>query len=469
MAMAGTVIFRVAVPAITGALALLGAPVLSDPADPVEAAFVALGPDGNPTARVITRAGQCPTIALDGKDVRMQSRAAPSTEPLRPTASTPALSKPSTFPVRVCDLAVPKGATSVALNGRQLPLPPRHIDRIVVIGDTGCRLKAKDDAWQACNDPEQYPFARIAARAAAWKPDLVVHVGDYLYRENPCPDGQAGCAGSPWGYGWDAWDADFFKPASPLLAAAPWTFVRGNHENCVRAGQGWWRLLDPRPLIAGRDCNDPVNDVTGDYSLPYAVPLGDGAQIIVMDLSHAGTDKIGPADPRNAQIRQTARMIGKMSAGKTFTFAADHYPFFGVTAEAGRDGKVELHAGNEALDPLFGAENAHIMPKGIDVLLAGHIHVWEQADFAGRQPSQFVAGFSGTQEDTVPLPHTLPASVIPAPATPVHRFDAIVASFGFMTLERTGRKSWRATVFDTDGHQLRECRIKGRHSRCRPG
>ena len=69
-------------------------------------------------------------------------------------------------------------------------------------------------------------------------PDLVVHVGDYHYRENACPAGDAGCSTSPWGYGWDAWDADFFTPAKRLLAVAPWIVVRGNHESCDRAGQG---------------------------------------------------------------------------------------------------------------------------------------------------------------------------------------------------------------------------------------
>ncbi len=62
------------------------------------------------------------------------------------------------------------------------------------------------------------------------------------------------CAGSPWGYGWDAWNADFFTPAAPLLAAAPWAAVRGNHESCARAGQGWWRFLDGHAAV-GRNAD----------------------------------------------------------------------------------------------------------------------------------------------------------------------------------------------------------------------
>lgn len=431
-----------------------------------EAAYVVLGEGGRPVARVLTRAAACPAILIDGRAVPMRLRAAPGTEALRPTQSAPALSKPSAFSVRACERALPRQARHVSVQGKALPLPPRRMTRIVVIGDTGCRLKAKDDAWQACADPAAYPFARVAAAAAAWKPDLVVHVGDYLYRENPCPEGQAGCAGSPWGYGWDAWNADFFAPARPLLAAAPWVVVRGNHESCSRGGQGWWRLLDPRPLLAGRDCNDPADDARGDVSPAYAVPLGGGAQIVVMDLSAAGTKKLKPDDPRIPVYRDTARALARYAAGKRFTFATDHYPFFGVGADAGKNGAVKLHAGSKALQPAFAQVDPAILPKGVDALLAGHIHLWQQVDFGGREPSQFVAGFSGTQEDIVPLPETLPDGVEPAPGVPVRGFAAIVASFGFMTLERTGPRRWRALVHDERGAIIRRCRIDGRRSSC---
>jgi len=77
-------------------------------------------------------------------------------------------------------------------------------------------------------------------------------------------------------------------PAAPLLAAAPWLLVRGNHESCDRAGQGWWRFLDPRPLERGRDCNLAVEDDVGDFSEPYTVPLGTDWQWIVFDSSKVG-------------------------------------------------------------------------------------------------------------------------------------------------------------------------------------
>lgn len=432
------------------------------------AAWVVLGPGGEAIARVATDDTACPAIMIDGHARPMQLRAAPGTEPLRPSASKPRLTKPAAFPVRVCEVLLPAGTREANVDGRVLPVPRPSVTRIVVIGDTGCRLKAADDAFQACNDPAAYPFARIARAAAAWKPDLVIHVGDYLYRENPCPAEQAGCKGSPWGYGWDAWDADFFEPGAPLLGAAPWVVVRGNHENCDRAGQGWWRLVDPRPLLAGRDCNNPADDARGDWSPAYAVPLGEGAQVVVMDLSKAGSKPFQPGDPRIAQYAATWGALDAYARGATFTFAADHYPPLGVGGSIDA-GKVQLFAGNPAIAGAFGAVDSAVMPTGVDVLLSGHIHAWEQADFGGGQPSQFVAGFSGTQEDAAPLPPELPRALTPLAGTAIARFASVIGKFGFMTLVHTGTRSWEGKVHAIDGKIMLDCRIEGRRSSCAPG
>jgi hypothetical protein len=437
----------------------------TQPADPLVSAYVVLGPGGEPVVRAITTADACPAVTVDGVRRPMRVRAAPETLPLRPTASTLANSKPSAFPALTCEAQLPARAKAASVAGQPLPLPKANARRIVVIGDTGCRLKASDKAYQACNDPAAYPFAKVAARAAAWKPDLVVHVGDQVYRENPCVEGHDGCAGSPWGYGLDAWRADFLDPARPLLKAAPWVITRGNHENCARAGQGWWRLMDPRPLQPGRDCIDPANDVTGDYSPPYAVPLGGGAQIVNMDLSHAGDRALSPDDPRIAQFRETYDALAVFAPGARQTFALDHYPILGISAGQ-KDGVVTLRPGNQAIQSAFGADGRPMLPKGVDVLLAGHVHLWEQVSFAKDFPSQFIAGFSGTQEDIVPLPAKVPAGMQPAPGAQVERFSSWIDGFGWMTLERGKGLRWKVTVWSAEGQVMNRCLIVGRTSKC---
>jgi len=427
------------------------------------ATFVTVGDNGAPMVRVITGAASCPPIVVDGQKRDMTVRAPAATVPLRKTASSPALSKPSAFPVLTCEATLPPGTSRASVDGQALAPPPPVVNRIVVIGDTGCRIKGK--TTQDCG-PAGYPFAAIAARAAGWKPDLVLHVGDYLYRENPCPEGNKGCAGSPWGYGWDAWDADFFTPAAPLLRAAPWVFVRGNHENCNRAGQGWWRFMAPFPLLSGRTCDDPDQDATSDDSPVYAVPLGGGAQIVVMDL--ANTNEFQPLDPSSAKAAPVAaayRALDTLSKNAAFTIATTHKPILGFSAEE-RNGTIWLRQGNIAVQSVFASINPGLMPPKVDVIFSGHYHAWEQVSFASDHPSQFIAGFSGTQEDILPLPETLAPGQTPAPGAIPGHFSYWIDGFGYMTLERRDTTHWDAKVWNVKGELVNHCTIDGRHSVC---
>src|SRR5271163_4964195 len=170
--------------------------------------WVQLGPDGSSSVRAITE-DACPSVLFDGTAVPMSVRA-------EPAQSFGGVKPAQQFQVRSCEVVVPAGAIAATLDGKPLPLPRPNPQRIVVFGDTGCRLLTGDPT-QECNDPKAWPFPTIAAAAAATRPDLVIHVGDYEYRETACPAGNAGCAGSPYGYGWDAWNVDFFAPAAPLM------------------------------------------------------------------------------------------------------------------------------------------------------------------------------------------------------------------------------------------------------------
>ena len=199
--------------------------------------WVEFASDGSLSVRSIAAAGAaCPAITADGAAVVARPRAAPN----------------SVFPVQVCEAGVPARTAGLTAGGATLPALPAQVNRIVVIGDTGCRVEGR--SVQDCNDPVAWPFAAIARAAAVRRPDLVIHVGDYYYREGACPAGRSGCAGTPHGDAWPTWQADFFQPAMPLLAAAPWVMVRGNHEACRRGGVGWFRLLDPGAPRA--DCVD---------------------------------------------------------------------------------------------------------------------------------------------------------------------------------------------------------------------
>ena len=431
-------------------------------------AYVVLGDEGRAVARVITSEPVCPAIELDGVKTSMDVRAAPATIPPRPTLSPPGQSKPSAFPVLTCEKAIPAGVARAAVLDYALPLPVAHPRRIVVIGDTGCRTKSGANIFQACNDRALWPFPQVASAAADADPDLVIHVGDYHYRENACPAGNAGCAGSPWGYGWDTWEADVFAPAAKLFAAAPWIVVRGNHESCNRAGQGWWRFLDPRPLAPHRDCNVAADDSMGDYSDPYAVPYGSGTdadtQFVVFDSSLVGVAPLAASDPMYIRYRAQFEAAFALAARRPNAFFINHHP---ILAFAPHPAQPQApYPGNGALQSvLSGLQPTTLFPPNVQALLSGHVHLFEVVTFSTPQPPQFVTGNGGDWIDT-PLPIPLPPGTTPAKGAVV---AGIVASnrFGFMTIERDGAR-WRMVAHDVRGAPMATCTLSERRAACDP-
>ncbi|MFS2136887.1 metallophosphoesterase [Duganella sp. Dugasp56] len=451
-------------PALALASLLAGCATAVQPPD--FSSFVVMGDNGAAVARVLVAAPACPDIVIDGRPLAMAVRAPAATIALRSTPSAPADSRPASFPLLTCEAPLPAGGQGATVLGRALPLPKAEPQRIVVIGDTGCRLQKSSASYQACNDGAAYPFAAVAAQAAAWRPDLVIHVGDYHYRENACPDGDVGCAGSPWGYGWDAWNADFFAPGAALLRAAPWIMARGNHESCPRGGQGYWRFLDPRPLLAGRDCNADADDAVGNYSDPYAVMIGQSTQLIVMDTAATTWKGLKPGDLGYDKYRELYRKVDALSRQAPHNIGITHHPLLGMGADRKGDGPIVLLTGDAGLQQAFGSLNPQLLPAAIQTMLSGHVHLWEQVSFSSGHPSQLISGFSGTAEDIVPLPERLPAGATPAPGAVVDSFSSWVDGFGFMTMERRGAEQWEVLVHDLQGKVRNRCRIDGRRSSC---
>jgi hypothetical protein len=464
----------------SGAANAPATPPAATPADPatasanIQAAWVEIGDGNQAIARVITRYvptadagpnGACPLLTINGTASRMTLRVAPATAPLRTTASAPADSKPSEFPVSVCEATLPAAATSAAIGTQALPLPKATPQRIVVLADTGCRLKKADNAWQACSDTEAWPLASLAATAAGFNPDLVLHIGDYHYRENACPPDIAGCQGSPWGYGWDTWQADLFKPAAPLLAKAPWVVVRGNHEECARAGQGWARFLDTRPYDATRSCDDPANDAAGNYADPYAVSLGGGSQVIVFDSAKAGKTALATNDPQFIAYQKQFQTVATLAAkpGMTTTIFTNHHPILGFAPVAG----ANPAPGNLALQSVMSNLNAQAYyPPGVQVALHGHVHDFQAINFASAHPATIVSGNGGDNLD-VALPDPLPGGSVPAPGTTIDRITHH-ASFGFLVMDRRASLStgWQFKAYSKAGKLMATCDQTGNTIAC---
>jgi len=415
-------------------------------------AWVEIGANNQAIARLITPYSICPSITVDGVTSPMNLRVGPATEPIRPSTSDPVITattvntKASVFPVSTCELNLPPGALVATVAGQKLPLPKADPQRIVVLGDSGCRL-AIGNPWQACGDPVQYPFPVVAAAAAAMKPDLVLHVGDYHYRENACPADQPQCQGSPWGYGWDVWAADLFQPGAPLLAAAPWIMVRGNHESCNRGGQGWYRFLDTNPYSSMKDCNDPAQDNVANYNDPYAVTSGD-TQFIAFDSSNTPKAALAPGslgfNNYTAEIASAAALVNPI----LLPIWANHHPILAYTAG------TPVTGGNPGLlSVMSAAYPTSYFPPGIDLVMHGHVHDFQAISFSSGHPSTFIIGTGGDNLDAA-----LPASITiaPAPNTTVGQLT-YAQTFGFMVMDKVGPKNWSYTAYSPTGTVITRC------------
>ncbi|MBV8035221.1 metallophosphoesterase [Roseateles sp.] len=433
----------------------------AEPATGLQQAWVQAVAGPGWAVRALTDEAACPTLGWAGGSVAMQERSAPGDEPPPPGNAEPER-KPSRFTLRACEAAWPAGAASVQLGALTLRAPVAEPHRILVLGDTGCRLKASGREFQPCDDPSGWPFPRVLARALALAPDLVIHVGDYHYRESPCPAGMAGCANSPWGYGDDTWQADFFRPARDLLAAAPWVFVRGNHEACNRAGQGWLRYLDAQsgPVRACQAEAGAGGFNDGDFTMPFAVPLSPRSQLIVFDSAAIGGRTPPQDSPAWARWRQQLDRVAELSGERTQSLFVNHHPSLAFspsllgTAAPARSGLTPL------LQDAFGAR---LFPPGIQATLHGHLHIHELLGFASNQPASLVIGNGGSAAaGRLNAASALKAE--PLPGVRVETFQSHT-EFGMALLTATPQ-GWQLQAFNALGQPLATCNLAGQKLRC---
>ncbi|NBS75436.1 MAG: hypothetical protein EBS66_18420 [Betaproteobacteria bacterium] len=407
----------------------------------------------------------CPKIAIDGILSTMTQRAAVANAK-GSNGATYGSAASVDFNVLTCEASIASTAKSASINGTPLKLMPAKVNRVVVVGDTGCRLKgptafvqASDgtstggDPLQDCTDETAWPWAKIAKVAASFNPDLVIHNGDIHYREG-FPAGTqkrwGGAANAANGgsevnndtvilpkfvaakiddsitYGWRAWEEDFFKSSGPLLAVAPWAITRGNHELCDRAGQGWFRFLDPRSFPAGEPEYDSSYVASSSYSNnasgkkycsqyidPVAMTVGD-LQLVLLDVSMMNSSA-GLSSSKGATFLdhiRVARQLTQVSAlpdssdASKISWIVSHKPFFAYSGgaavatnasatSAGADTwqlQKAIATGTESM-----AFGNGLLPTNTQMTHAGHIHGFQMISHptASGLPMNILMGTTG--------------------------------------------------------------------------
>lgn len=380
--------------------------------------WVQLGPDDEIIVRAISASPDCPMLQIDGQNVAMKKRA---------------MSKDQ-FPDLVCEYRAPKLTQKIMLEGNPLPTLNSSVQRIAVIGDTGCRIRGS--RVQDCNDPAAWPLNSILSEIESKSPDLVIHVGDYVYRSTECPEADK-CGGSPFGDTYKSWSADWLDPADSLFRHFPFVFLRGNHENCGRGDEGWFRFFEAGPVPS--DC--PA------VTAPWIASI-DGLDLISFD-SSAGPAPQSSPDLSNVYGRMARDVFGKTS-GEAWLLT--HRPLW-----------VNMHAFGELIngDDTQRAAFSRVIPETVNLVLSGHIHAFQAIDLLDG-PVQGISGNGGTQLD--PMPTGIATNVEVADS-----LASIVVSnsdFGFLMLTLETDGSWSMDAIDAEGITRNRCRLTGRTLSC---
>ncbi len=468
------------------------------PRSAVHAAYVLLaGVDGGSGAsttvayaRVVTDPGfACPSISGGEASISMTPRA-----------------NPYHFPVIVCEAGIGVGQKlQVVLADGKVALPTVNEDptRIVVMGDTGCKLQEAGSTDGCPAGAAAQPFATLAAAAAASSPDLVLHMGDYNYRGTTSKILFTEAGSQPrqqvanWTYdagdgtgkaehcgqapgasfysqsspaanlpdSWAAWREDFFSAAKPLLATSPWVFARGNHELCSRAGPGWFYFLDAgsnlAPTGAGQlSCPlpDPSRDPIDNVVLvpPYAVDVG-SLRLLVLDSANA-CDSFSNT-PFVAHYTEQMKRLAELAPSQGHGWLISHRPTWGVTEFEGDNSTGCTSAErygciNQTLQVAIKQGLGGSLPASVDLLLAGHMHRFQALTFAGARPPLVVVGTSGVALD--PSPPTgkftttlegLPVAVL-ATGAEVSTPQGPKAAFGYLEIDYQSNGTWQGKLID---------------------
>ena len=346
------------------------------------------------TRAVIPNGASCPKLTT--------LRPNGSTKKQKMWLRTPGASTGAAFAsIRVCAANVPRNTRGATVGRVKVPFQlPKSIDKIALLADTGCRIRATSS--QDCASPTDWPLAKVAKSIAATKPDLAMMLGDFFYREERCPDSAvAQCGGSPAplngapfkdsGYGWIA---DALVPMAQVFATTPLMAVRGNHEACNRGGNGYFLLMDASPLgakaCAPKDGAVPTN-ITPSWAVDLPIKAGRTLRAVAVDTAYGLDYEVTPWESTQAVAYSQAAKLAKRKKGRE-SWMLTHRPIFGLLS-------TDYSAGSPTFTPWMSADQqaaAQGKLGSFDAIMSSHIHLSQAVRIPGN-PAQLVIGNGGTE------------------------------------------------------------------------
>lgn len=399
---------------------------------------------------------------------------------------------PKDFKVGVCEAVVAAGSSSVAVAGKGFgffPVDTKGLgDRIYVLGDTGCRDN-DDNPCSGPENPEDWGFPQVAQTVAAQgDPTLFLHMGDLLYRRLPTG---SGCKVGKICDTWANWEADFFAPAAPLFAKAPWLIARGNHEICssTEGGNGWFLLLDPHSRCLGSTqgtpacgdgptpmcCSDdatPCDTNHRKHPIPYAADVGFDAgehslRILMLDSSGA-SDTDTSTDTKFVDRFQTINE--DLAPGAAINWLVTHIPLSGVKSVDCSDPEKKIAV---VAQELLAADSVEPLAANVGLVVAGHRHIFQTANVSesqGHHPAQLVVGNGGVNlsmgssfgsgqdhcayRGVSKKGQVYAGSVLTGWLYRRHGYMVLTPEEVFPPLF-----NWNGTLFDASGAKILECRV----------
>lgn len=242
-------------------------------------------------------------------------------------------------------------------------------------------------------------------------------------------------------------------------------FVRGNHEQCGRGADGWFRLLNAAPLP--QSCNESIT------AQAFTVRL-DGPTLNVMDSADTD-DTTAPADLVALFNKQFEELGGGTETGHGWILT--HRPIWGVDPKVVGKPRPGQEAASEVggMAPLLPAFNAVDYPvnrteqvtadgrqlKGTDMIVCGHVHLFIALSYGAARPVQLIVGNGGDN----------PNVAVAGPGVRTETIDGQPANlfqlqpYGYLMMDRT-KGGWIGTVFSIDDAILGICNFAGRSTSC---